>query len=109
MICFLAYYLNKCLQKWKQIYSIKEMFQRDTDLNSIFPLCFKKMRLFISYVYGCFACTLIYIQCACLVPTEVRREYHIPWNCNYRLLRTTVWVLEIELGSIGRAASALSC
>lgn len=38
IICFLAYYLNKCLQKWKQIYSIKEMFQLDTDLNPIFPL-----------------------------------------------------------------------
>ena len=109
MICFLAYYLNKCLQKWKQIYSIKEMFLRDTDLNSIFPLCFEKMCLFISYVYKCFACTHIYIQCACLVPTEVRRGYPILRNWNYRLLRTTVWVLEIGLGSIGRAASALNC
>lgn len=44
----------------------------------------------------------------CLVLQEMRVGYWSPWNCNYRWLWATVWVLGIEHNSSGRSAIELS-
>jgi hypothetical protein len=55
----------------------------------------------------CFACLYVCVQCACLIPMELRRTCWIHWNQSYRWLWATM-LPETEPGSSGRAASALN-
>jgi hypothetical protein len=48
-----------------------------------------------------------YIQPVCLVSTEDRREYQIPWNWSYKQLLAAVWVLKIGPTFFRRAANVL--
>lgn len=42
------------------------------------------------------------------MPSEVRREYQIPWNWSYRRFSGIMWVLRMEPQSSRRAANANS-
>ena len=47
-----------------------------------------------------------FVHYMCSMPDEARRGLCILWNWSYRQLLAAMWVLGIEPGSSGRAASA---
>lgn len=40
---------------------------------------------------------------------DCQSVHQIPWNCSYRWLWTTLWVLGVKLSSSARAAGTLNC
>lgn len=54
-------------------------------------------------MYGCFACTSTYVHHMHIAIQEARKGHMILWNCRYRWRWTSIWVLEVELWSSGRA------
>lgn len=55
-------------------------------------------------MYGCFVWMNVCISC----PWKQEEGIRFPWNWGYRQLGVTIWWLEIEPGSCGRAANALT-
>lgn len=67
----------------------------------------KSLFLFLSYVWGCFACTYACVPCSCLLSLEVRTVCQITWDWNYRWLKATMWALGIEPCSYARETITL--
>lgn len=67
-----------------------------------------KLLLFLQLCV-CLFCRHVHVLCSCLclVLMKNRRMHWIPWNCGYRWLWTTTWLLGIKPRSSGRAANAL--
>ena len=61
------------------------------------------------FMYEYFAFPYVCTTCVCLVYTEIRWKYWIPWSWNCRLLWAAVWVLGTEQGSSAKATSVLTC
>lgn len=64
--------------------------------------------LFVFHVYGCLAYMYECVLHVCLIPTENRVGHLILWNCSYRRLWATMYVLGSEPGSICRSSSVLN-
>lgn len=63
--------------------------------------------MYLFYVYWSFACMFACVPHPCLLLTEVKRGHQIT-GIQIIQLGVALWVLEIELGSTGRAASGLN-
>lgn len=65
--------------------------------------------IYLFNVYKYFVYFYICVSHACHILAEARRRCQIPWDCSYRQLLATIWVLGIEPRFSGRATSALNC
>lgn len=64
-----------------------------------------KIYLFLKiFIYSCVSRVYVCALCACLMPTEVKRD----WDGSDRWLCATVWVLGIELPSSGREGPTIN-
>lgn len=83
-------------------------------LNKIYATIFRssfllktKLLFYCLYVGVLLAYVCVH-ECVYLIPTEPRTGYWVFWDWSYRWLWIILWVLEIELQSSGREASALN-
>lgn len=56
----------------------------DIKKRAITKSVFFQITILLFNVYGHFDC--IFVQHMHSLPVEIRREYHIPWNCSYEPL-----------------------